>query len=77
MGNKIDTPHDYNEINLTDIYTSNMNDNYKSSLKKIVEKRLSHFLREEINAEDFFPKNMRQDEEIKLLFEKPKKGKRL
>jgi hypothetical protein len=59
----IDTPHDYSEVNIATIYTSSKNKFYKR-VKDIVEKRIKIFLKTDINAEDFFPNNEKQEEEI-------------
>nr|WP_299173189.1 hypothetical protein [uncultured Allomuricauda sp.] len=65
--NKIDSPHDYHEINLMDIYTSNQSDRYKDNLKKIVEKRLLQISGIETTAEKFFPPNLSQDKKLQEL----------
>jgi hypothetical protein len=72
---KIDSPHDYHEINLLDIYTSNQNERYKDNVKKIVERRLSKIAGINVSAEDFFPSNEKQTQEIKALMDKQTKEK--
>lgn len=59
----IDSPHDYSEVNIATIYTSSKNKFYKR-VKDIVEKRLKLYLNMEISAEDFFPQNISQENEI-------------
>ncbi len=66
-GSKIDTPHDYFEITLNQIYTSEQKERYLSNVKDIVEKRLELYFGKKINAEDFFPKNEIQDRKIQAL----------
>jgi hypothetical protein len=70
--NKLDSPHDYHEINLMDIYTSNKGERYKENVKKIVEKRLILFGGIETSAEKFFPTNIKQEAEIAKIFKKQK-----
>jgi hypothetical protein len=66
---RIDTPHDYSEINISDIYTSKKG-LYKERVKEAVEKRLRrHSGDSDISAETFFPPNTKQDKEIAKLFE--------
>lgn len=68
-GKRIDTPHDYSEINIATIYTSSKN-NYRERLKSIVEKRLKYYLGLQIKAEDFFPPDTKQESEIKEIYDK-------
>jgi hypothetical protein len=64
---KIDSPHDYHEINLLDIYTSNQTERYKDNVRKIVEKRLSKIAGINVSADQFFPSNEKQAGNIKAL----------
>lgn len=73
--NKIDSPHDYHEINLSEVYTSNMKDRYRDNLKAMVEKRLKYIAGIDVTAEEFFPANQKQEKEYNELFEKLKKEK--
>lgn len=75
QSNKIDSPHDYHEINLSDIYTSNMKDRYKDNIKAMVEKRLKHIANIDSTAEEFFPANTEQELKYKAIFEKQEKEK--
>ncbi len=73
--NKIDSPHDYHEINLSEVYTSNMKDRYRDNLKDMVERRLKHIAGLDMTAEEFFPANEKQEKEYEDLFEKLKEEK--
>jgi hypothetical protein len=68
--NKIDSPHDFHEINLSEIYTSNIANNYKDNLKSIVEKRLKLFSDINISAEEFLPADEKQIKEIDKIHDK-------
>jgi len=72
---KIDSPHDYHEINLSEIYTSNIGDNYKNNVKAIVEKRLKLFCDIDVSAEEYFPLHKEQQNEYQKLFEQLNKEK--
>lgn len=52
-GKRIDSPHDYSEVNIATIYTSSNRDYYKR-VKAIVERRINVYLNKETSAEDFF-----------------------
>lgn len=67
-GKRIDSPHDYSEVNIATIYTSSNKDYYKR-VKAIVEKRINVYLDREIEAESFFPENKVQEESIKKIYE--------
>lgn len=67
---KIDSPHDYFEISLNQIYTSEQRERYFSNVKEIVEKRLDVISGIKVKAEDFFPENKNQALEIKAIEEK-------
>ncbi len=66
---RIDSPHDYHEINLSDVYTSDLKGRYKTNLKAMVEKRLYHLGGIDSPAESFFPRNEKQHAEFERLFE--------
>ena len=66
-GTKIDSPHDYFEIDLTEAYTSDKKERYHENVKQIIEKRLKVFGHLELKAEDYFPDNQKQKEELKKL----------
>lgn len=65
---RIDTPHDYSEINISDIYTSKRG-LYKDRVKQAVERRLKKFGFKEIDVNDFFPEDDKQETSIESLFE--------
>jgi len=65
---RIDTPHDYTEINISDIYTTKKG-LYIKRVKDAVERRLRKFGIMGISVEDFFPADQVQKEKIKKQFE--------
>lgn len=73
--NKIDSPHDYHEINLSDIYTSNPKTHYKDNVKQIVERRLKQYAKIKVPAEKFFPADKKQEEAIKKIMGELKREK--
>lgn len=73
-GKRIDSPHDYSEINIATKYTSSGEDYYKR-IKMIVEKRLNVYLGLKTNAEDFFPEDEEQEKRIKEIYEEILKNK--
>ncbi len=64
---RIDTPHDYSEINISDIYTTKQTI-YKDRVKEAVERRLKKFGYKDVSAEEFFPVDKAQEIKIKTLF---------
>lgn len=70
-GKRIDSPHDYSEINIATIYTSSDRDYYKK-IKQIVEKRLMVYLDVDVRAEDFFPHDPKQEVRISEIYEEIK-----
>lgn len=64
-GSRIDTPHDYTEINISDIYTSQKG-LYKRRVKEAIERRLKKYGFPNIKAEEFFPVDKVQEKKIKL-----------
>ena len=74
---RIDTPHDYSEVNISDIYTAKKS-LYKIRVKEAIERRLKKFGYGDVTAEDFFPGDKEQEEKIKVIFDhyqKKAKGK--
>jgi hypothetical protein len=67
---RIDTPHDYSEINISDIYTTTKG-LYKKRVKDAVEKRLRKFGLN-VGAEAFLPEDKEQEKKIKAIFEEYK-----
>lgn len=69
-GSKIDSPHDYFEIDLTEAYTSDKKEKYNSNVKAIIEKRLEVIGNIKTTAEEYFPKDEKQFAEIDVLKKK-------
>jgi hypothetical protein len=63
---RIDTPHDYSDVNINDIYTSKK-DLYHKRIEEIVIKRLRKYNYEITIPEDFFPENNKQAKKIKKM----------
>jgi len=69
---RIDTPHDYSEINISDIYTTKKG-LYKERIKEAIERRLKKYNSgETIKAEEYFPTDEKQEIDVAKLFEKYK-----
>jgi hypothetical protein len=69
-GRTIDSPHDYSEINISDVYTSPKS-TYRKRVREIVERRLDlHHI--DPSPDAFFPCNPAQDEAIAKIAEKIK-----
>lgn len=66
-GQNIDSPHDYSEVNISDVYTTRKN-KYRERVSKIIEKRFAIY---GISAtpEEFFPPDVEQEQEISELAE--------
>ncbi|MBO0931891.1 ORC-CDC6 family AAA ATPase [Fibrella aquatilis] len=71
-GITIDSPHDFNEVNIATLYTS-QKDHYRDRMCAIVEKRLSNsgF---DISAYEFFPADKVQTGKIDAIYDKIKSG---
>lgn len=67
----IDSPHDYSQVNIATIYT-NSKENYYHRIEDIVNRRLKKFLDIDVNSKDFFPKDLKQEEEIIKIRERIK-----
>jgi hypothetical protein len=69
-GATIDSPHDYSEIDMTKVHTSNWkgSSHYKDRIEEIVKKRLS-LLGIDITAEKYFPDDIKQETEIMKIAE--------
>jgi hypothetical protein len=65
-GQTIDSPHDYSEVNIATVYTSSKT-KYYERLKKIVEKRIEIYNKKTISAEEYFPNNLQQESELKII----------
>lgn len=59
----IDTPHDYSQVDINSIYTSDK-DNYYKRIDDIVKRRLKKYLNLEIGSEIFFPPYQKQVDAI-------------
>ena len=55
-GSKIDSPHDYFEIDLTEAYTSDKKEKYNTNVKDIIEKRLKVIGSISSTLKNIFPK---------------------
>lgn len=64
-GLRIDSPHDYSEVNISDIYTSHKN-KYRDRVKRIISKRLEMF-RIDVEPAHFFPVDEQQESEIEEI----------
>ncbi|RKE55351.1 hypothetical protein [Sphingobacterium detergens] len=70
---RIDTPHDYSEINISDIYTTKKS-LYRERIKEAVERRLRKFTsKSNISVDEYFPSDKDQEKKINQLFEEYKK----
>lgn len=69
----IESPHDYSEVNITDLYTTNRG-KYLARVREIVEKRLTC---SGINcsADEFFPANKAQEDGVQQIGEEIRSGK--
>jgi hypothetical protein len=65
-GSRIDTPHDYSDVNLNDIYTTKK-DLYYNRVKEIVTKRLEKFKCSNVDPVNFFPVDHEQHANIEKL----------
>lgn len=71
-GSRIDTPHDYSEVYLNDIYTTKK-DVYYNRIEEIVTKRLEKYNCKVSNPEEYFPSDTKQEKAINDLKELYKK----
>ena len=67
-GTRIDTPHDYSEIDISTIYTTSFKDKYKARLAAIVNKRLD-LAGIKATVDEFFPEDKEQEDEIRRIAE--------
>jgi hypothetical protein len=63
-GQRIQAPHDFSEINISDIYTSNKDD-YRRGVVEVVKRRLDMVGLVGIGPHEFFPPNATQEKKIK------------
>ena len=67
VGQTIDAPHDYSEVNISTVYTTKKG-TYRDRLRRIVEKRLES-VRINGTPEEFFPDDREQEEAIAHIAE--------
>ena len=67
-GTRIETPHDYSEIDISTIYTTSFKDKYRARVAAIVKKRLD-LAEINVTAEDFFPEDKEQEDAIRQIAE--------
>lgn len=65
-GTRIETPHDYSEIDISTVYTTAFKDKYKTRVAAIVNKRLA-LAGIKATAAEFFPEDKEQEEEIRRI----------
>jgi hypothetical protein len=68
-GKRIDSPHDYSEINISTVYASSKS-RYNERIENIIKKRIHKYLNIPINDVDvrkFFPEDEKQKQEIARL----------
>lgn len=65
-GTRIETPHDYQEVNISTIYTSSIKGKYMGRVREIVKKRLDKS-KIQRQPEIFFPEDEEQENEIKII----------
>lgn len=69
-GATIDTPHDYKQIDLWELYTNK--DSYRKRIRNIISKRLNYYGFQGITPEAFFPPDVEQEAEIKRIYDEYK-----
>ena len=65
-GTRIETPHDYSEIDISTIYTTSFKDKYRARVAAIVKKRLD-LAGIKVTADEFFPEDKEQEDEIRRI----------
>lgn len=77
---RVEHPHDFNELNLTDIYTSNQSRQFRERMYKIVNKRLSRLgdgkdrIGRQLDAIEFFQEDAAQGRAIEAIAAELTKG---
>lgn len=72
QGDLIESPHDYSEIDINNVYTSKQHGHYFERVHKVVERRLAVNGFSNVSPEVFFPKNPKQEMELLKVKEKIK-----
>lgn len=72
-GGSIETPHDYSEVNIADLYTTNRG-KYLSRVREIVAKRLE-LAGLEVPPEEFFPVAAEQERRVRAIEEQIRQGR--
>jgi len=68
-GASIDTPHDYKQIDMSDIYTARTRKgSYKNMVRDILRKRFNKYGYGDMDPETFFPANQEQEEKIQNIY---------
>ena len=72
-GGLIETPHDYSEVNIADLYTTNRS-KYRARVREIVAKRLdlAHIT---VTPEAFFPPYTPQEKRVQTIADEIRRGK--
>lgn len=69
-GKRIDSPHDYSEINISTVYSSSKSI-YNERISEIVKKRLEKYLGLKVtDAREFFPEDKEQKQQIEVIYNK-------
>lgn len=66
-GIRIESPHDYSEIDFTSVQTGSHREKYKDLVKEIIQKRLAKVGIIDADPYVFFPSDKAQDEKIKAI----------
>lgn len=73
-GKRIDSPHDYSEINISTVYSSSKS-RYNERIESIIKKRIHKYLKtpiSKINVREYFPVDEKQAREIKVIYDEIK-----
>lgn len=71
-GKRIDSPHDYSEINISTVYSSSKS-RYNERISEIVKKRIAKYVGIKINdVKAFFPEDTKQKEQVRAMYDKIK-----
>lgn len=66
-GRRIETPHDYAEVDAFSMFTGGNNDKYPLWIKAVVERRLIAYGLSGVSADQFFPRDEEQELAIKII----------